>query len=555
MPAAQISQIFQRASRTFLPFVGARRLRGDIGAIPPCLRPADSHFYTEWVDGQFALAGASVALNGGSPFDVAVAPDGWRRDLLGFGWLRHCPAGGDEAMEARVNELVADWLDRDLKRIPGALDLYVVARRVLSCLAHADALLRTDDAAHYDAVLGALTVDIRNLENAIHAAPQNHADGVAQVLGLIALTQAALSFENSAMLQRLETTLAAVLVERNPVWRMPDAVAELVIDLEALRLLYRLSSIPAPAFLGGALERLARQLSGLVLGDGSLARLGSPRDDTAMRLTLAGFMRHLAVSASAPSMVGPAGFVRLACETVCVIVDVGATRDAPQALGLEMSSGDAPLMVHDGVLDAASRTGTLIFSGNGLGATALKPMRTLPSLEPVQSVVTDLEGGTALSLDATHAGHVARGFAHRRRLVLARDGSMLEGIDELRPMAGGAEPEGTGFALCFVLHPTVRVGFGDTTDDVRLTARNGDCWQFEAPGQTLSVEGGIYVDGRSTLSTLQILVFGEAAKSRTVEWRLRRLLAGPDTVQPSDVSKPRSLAEALAAVAPAVATL
>jgi uncharacterized heparinase superfamily protein len=556
MPAAQISQILQRASRTLMPFVGAPRLRGALAAIPPCLRPADSHFYAEWVDGRFALAGASVPLNGASPFDVPVAPDDWRRELLGFGWLRHCPAGADEAAEARVSGLVADWLARDAKQIPGAQELYVVARRVLSCLAHADVLLRTDDVAHYDAVLAALTADVRNLEKAIHAGPQGHSDCVAQVLGLVALTQAALSFENTSMLQRVEALLVVVLAERNPVWRVPDAVAELALDLETLRLLYRLSSIPAPVFLTSTLERLTRQLSGLILGDGSLARLGTPRDDTAMRSALALGMRHLAVSASAPSMIGPAGFVRLACDTVCVIADVGAKRDAPHALGLEMSSGTAPLLVHDGVPAApgTSRAGTLTFASSGRDVATVKAARNMPSLEPAQSVATDLSGDGALSLDATHAGHVAQGFAHRRRLVLARDGTALEGIDELRPIAGGAEPESAGFALGFVLHPSMRVGFGETTNDVRLTARNGDTWRFGASGHAVFVEGAIYVDGSVTTPTMQILVLGDAAKSRTVEWSLRRVLAAVATTDAVEVSKPRSLAEALAAVAPVEAS-
>jgi uncharacterized heparinase superfamily protein len=436
-----------------------------------------------------------------------------------------------------------------------------VAQRVLSWLAHADVLLQTDDAAHYDAILAVLKADIRRLEQVVRGPVAGTDEAATRWRALIALVQAGLCLDEDGGLQaQAEHQLAAMLADgragsgAGSVWRSPDAVASLLVDMETLRRLYRLLGHAVPEFVTAAVERMRRVLGGLMLGDGTLARLGTERSDPEAGLTMALVVRHAGVAATASLLDDVAGFVRLVAEDTCVVADTGATIGARHALQIELSTGDAALLVHDGGGrdEGAGRRGTLVFSGSdGASENKAAVSRMTPTLEPTHRVTADLAGADTQRFDATHAGHGGRGYAHRRRVTLSDGGRHVDGVDELRLLMGGVEATPGSFALRFVLHPSVRVAMGESADRVALTAANGHRWEFCAPGQSVSVEGDVYRDGRGAENTLQILVLADAASRRTVSWTLRREQDG--AVVPADDgdakrAAPKTLAEALAAV-------
>lgn len=564
MAATNFAHFLSRASRSLRPSAGGTRRRMALGAILPCLKPADPIFYAEWAEGRFALAGSSVVLAGRSPFAVAGAPEAWRRALHGFDWLRHIPPSVDPNAALHVEALVSEWLAQGKRRDAVASADGVVARRVLSWLAHADVLLQTDTADHYDDILKALRADIATLQKATRTQPVTAADGAARLLGLIALAAAGLCIDDEDELQRaaaaeLGTALAErQTVVRDPVWRVPHLVADLLLELETLRRLYRMRGADVPAFLTDGVARLRGLVGALFLGDGSLARLGSARTQTDEQLTLWLVARHADVQPGRAGSSATAGIARLLAGDICLIADVGAPLAARHALSVEMTSGTSPLLVHDGQPREVDRemTGTLVFSA---GATeSAKPATTprrVPSLEPVHTVTTEIADGTTQHMDATHAGHSQQGFVHRRRLTLSADGGRLDGIDELRPLVGAEAPGPASFAVRFVLHPSVRVTLGATNDAVLLTAENGHRWRLSALGHALSVEGAAYHDGAKTRETVQVLVLADAGASRTVEWQLVREAdaAAVMDAQSEAHAKPGSLAEALAALVPVTA--
>ncbi len=533
-----------------------------LGAVLPSLKPADPMFYAEWAEGRFALAGLSVVLAGRSPFAVEGAPEAWRRALHGFDWLRHIPPSVDPNAALHVEALVAEWLAQGRRRDNVATADGVVARRVMSWLAHADVLLQTDAADHYDDILKALRADIATLQKATRGQPATAADGAARMLGLIALVAAGLCIDDEdELLRGAELALSAALDERqagvrDPLWRVPQLVAELLLELETLRRLYRMRGADVPVFLADGVGRLRGLVGALLLGDGSLARLGSERTETDEQLTLWLVGRHADVQPGRAGSSVAAGFARLLAGGTCLIADVGAPLAARHALAMEMSSGRSLLLVHDGrpVVMGQETAGTLVFPAATVdAATPETATRQVPSLEPAHTVMTEIATGAAQHVDATHAGHSRRGFVHRRRLTLSVDGARLDGVDELRPLVGAVAPVQAPFAVRFVLHPSVRVTLGEATDAVVLTGENGHCWRLAAPRHTLSVEGAAYREGAATRETMQVLVLADAGVSRTVEWQLVReadVGEAMDAEPAVDVAKPASLAEALAALVP-----
>jgi uncharacterized heparinase superfamily protein len=563
MAAANLVQFFSRASRALASSTRTRATRATLGAVIPCLRPADPLFFAEWADGRFSLAGTSIVLVERSPFAVERAPEAWRRALHGFDWLRHIPPSVDPNATLNVEALIAEWLALGRRRDAVAALTGVTARRVLSWLAHADVLLQTNDADHYDRVMQSLIGDIAALQDAARTMATTPLESADQLLALLARTAAGLCLDDDReLLQSAETALAVALSERQPVsraaaLRSPPLIAELLLEMESLRRLYRMQHRDVPGFLQAAIDRLRNLIGGLLLGDGSLARLGNDRTSSDETLTLWLLTRHAGVSPAAPGYDARTGFARLAAGETRLVADVGAPLAARDALAIEMSTGTANLLVHHGQPRDYGRgdNGTLIFvaSTKTPEATATKTRR-VPSLEPTHAVTAEFAAGAPQHVDATHTGLAHRGIAHRRRLTLSEDGTRLDGSDELRPMVGTADLGSTPFALCFGLDPSVRVELGEAPETITLTARNRHRLVLAAPGHAISVEGGAYQDGATVRETVQLLIAAEAGASRTVNWSLTRIADAADTPEIASEAptaaepKPATLAEALAAI-------
>jgi uncharacterized heparinase superfamily protein len=532
MAAANIAQFFSRAARPFTPFGRSKGRRLTLGAVMPCLRPADPLFYAEWADGCFSLSGTSVVLAGRSPFAIANAPEPWQRALHGFDWLRHIPSTEESSPALRVAALAEEWLTLGRRRDAVAASTAVTARRVLSWLAHADVLLQTDDADHYDAIMQALQADIVALHDAQRTPPATPQDNAGQILALIARAAAGLCIEDDQIiLAPAETALAIAMADRQQsartsVLRSPPLIAELLLELESLRRLYRMQHRDVPEFLQAAIARLRETINGLLLGDGSLARLGHDRTSPDEALTLWLLARHAGIAPAPPGYDARTGVAHLAAGQTRLVADVGAPQTARDALAIELSTGTARLLAQNGQPGEGSRKlgGTLVFAANAAPAeTAGIAVRRIPSLEPSHVVTTELAQPAPQHIDATHTGLAHRGFAHRRRLTLSVDGTCLDGSDELRPLVGASNPEPAPFAVCFGLDPTVRVRMGDARESVVLTASNGHCWSLSAPGHAMSVEGCAYQDGGTIQDPLQILITSDTGTNRTITWSLARL--------------------------------
>jgi uncharacterized heparinase superfamily protein len=516
-------RLYDRIAETVRDTVVSSRPSIELRAMAPSLRAADEMFVQEWQSGTFPLAGHAVTVGHASPFDIHDAPLPWREALYGFGWLRHVGLQATSGGDAPVVGLVVAWLASPVSASPIARRGDVVARRVMAWLAHADVLLQTSSPRTYDSVLSALMRDIRLLQAQWRAMPDKHA----RLLALIALAEAGLCMsDGESVREAAEAGLRDELQDRPSsalaLWRSPGQLAPLALDLETLRQLYLMQSVVVPPVVPLTLRAIADVMAGLMLGDGTLAQLGASRVQTDARLDLAMALRHMgAETAGSLHHVG-AGFGRLVLGETSVVMDVAAPLSSADGLAVEMSSGNAPLLVHDG-LDAAPGAllrGTIFFfdpaptqHGEGL----------LLGLQPAHNTTFDGSRPDRVQIDATHSGLARYGFAHRRRLTLDEHGARLCGIDELRPLVSRQGIAPAAYAIRFLLHPSVKVALSALPDHLDLTLRDGQQWLFQASGCALSVEGAVFRDGLRTAPTMQILVPGDTGANRTVAWQFSRL--------------------------------
>ena len=147
---------------------------------------------------------------------------------------------------------------------------------------------------------------------------------------------------------------------------------------------------------------------------------------------------------------------------------------------------------------------------------------------PSRVVVTRDDRPDALVLHASHDGYAeAFGIVHERTLVLATDGSKLDGEDSFVDAAGGEEVRTTRdqYAVRFHLHPSVKAtrlsdGYGAV-----LMAPDKDLWTFTVRDGRVDLEDSVYLAAaEGPRRTTQLVIHGHARHAPRVSWSLH---AGP----------------------------
>jgi uncharacterized heparinase superfamily protein len=146
----------------------------------------------------------------------------------------------------------------------------------------------------------------------------------------------------------------------------------------------------------------------------------------------------------------------------------------------------------------------------------------------VESFRETVPGGTTLT--ASHDGYLERfGVVHRRVLVIAEDGSRLDGEDTLSP-APGARIRGTNadYALRFHLHPAVKASRLNDGRGVMLVLPNREVWTFEAPDDRVELEESVFLAGNDgPRRTAQIVIRQDARQVSGIRWSFIRSSTTP----------------------------
>jgi uncharacterized heparinase superfamily protein len=519
---------------------------------PHDLRTADATRAAEIYAGRFVFAGKIVTCHGRSIFDLEPPSEDWEVALLGFGWLRHLRAADTALTRANARSLVDDWISNPLHRRPVGRRADVMARRVISLLSQAPLVLGDTDGKFYRRYLRGLSREIRYLRYSM----LDIADGVPRLQVLIALCYASLCLANQARHIRTATRKLSdelqrqILPDGGHISRNPGALIELLIDLLPLRQTFAARNVAPPPSLLNAIDRMMPMLRFFRHGDGSFALFNgmSSAPSDLLATLLAYDDSHGTPMANMPHT----GFQRLDAGTMTVIMDTGppppasVSHDAHAGcLSFELSSGPSRIVINCG-MPSTGRDSWRPFARSTLAHSTLachdtsscqfvelSAMKRLLKGAPVVSGPTNVESyreavANGLLLTASHNGYLARfGVVHRRVLMMAQDGSRIDGEDTLSPPPG-ARIKGTetDYALRFHLHPSVKASRLSDGRGVMLVLPNRDVWTFEALDDKVEVEDSVFLAGNDgPRRTAQIVIRQDSRHAPSVRWTFVRSAA------------------------------
>ncbi|MBR1164464.1 heparinase II/III family protein [Bradyrhizobium elkanii] len=515
---------------------------------PHDLRTADATRAAEIYAGRFVFAGKIVTCHGRSIFDLEPPSEDWEAALLGFGWLRHLRAADTALTRANARSLVDDWISNQARKRPLERRADVRARRVISLLSQAPLVLGDTDGKFYRKYLRGLAREIRYLR---HATLDN--DGVPRLQVLIALCYASLCLANQARniksaTRRLSDELQRqILPDGGHISRNPGALVELLSDLLPLRQTFAARNIAPPPALLNAIDRMMPMLRFFRHGDGSFALFnGMSTAPSDLVATLLAYDDTRGVPmASMPHT----GFQRLDAGNTALIIDTGppppasVSQDAHAGcLSFELSSGVSRIVVNCGMPStgrdnwrpfarSTAAHSTLTYrDASSCQFVELSAMKRLLRGAPITSGPSNVESyreavpdGDVLT--ASHDGYLSRfGVIHRRVLMVAQDGTRLEGEDSLSPALGGRiKGSEADFALRFHLHPSVKASRLSDARGVMLVLPNRDVWTFEAMDDKVDLEDSVFLAGNDgPRRTSQIVIRQDARQAGTIRWSFVR---------------------------------
>ncbi|WP_456725032.1 MULTISPECIES: heparinase II/III family protein [unclassified Bradyrhizobium] len=515
---------------------------------PHDLRTADATRAAEIYAGRFVFAGKIVTCHGRSIFDLEPPSEDWEAALLGFGWLRHLRAADTALTRANARSLVDDWISNQARKRPLERRADVRARRVISLLSQAPLVLGDTDGKFYRKYLRGLAREIRYLR---HSTLDN--DGVPRLQVLIALCYASLCLANQARnikaaTRRLSDELQRqILPDGGHISRNPGALVELLSDLLPLRQTFAARNIAPPPALLNAIDRMMPMLRFFRHGDGSFALFnGMSTAPSDLVATLLAYDDTRGVPmASMPHT----GFQRLDAGNMTLIIDTGppppasVSQDAHAGcLSFELSSGVSRIVVNCGMPNtgrdnwrpfarSTAAHSTLTYRDtSSCQFVELSAMKRLLRGAPVTSGPSNVESyreaipdGDVLT--ASHDGYLSRfGVIHRRVLMIAQDGTRMEGEDSLSPAPGGRiKGSEADFALRFHLHPSVKASRLSDARGVMLVLPNRDVWTFEALDDKVDLEDSVFLAGNDgPRRTSQIVIRQDAKQAATIRWSFVR---------------------------------
>ncbi len=525
-------------------------LRADQLVIAPQdLRTADATLAGEIYSGRFAFAGKVVICDGRSIFDMEPPSEEWAVALLGFGWLRHLRAADSAITRANARALVDEWIGLQGSWHALAWRPDVLSRRIISWLSQATLLLQDADLRFYRRFLRSLVRQVRYLR---HTAADAYR-GAAHLQAVIALADAALCIASQARRIRSATEELRHELERQilpdggHISRDPGAIIEVLLELLPLRQVYAARNMAPPPALLNAIDRAMPMLRFFRHSDGSFARCnGMGPTPVDLVFTLLAYDE----AGGAPLSNAPhSGYQRLEAGGGVLIVDVG--RAPPIAMSLEAHAGclafefSTPkhnlLIVNCGMPPTAREdwrqlvratpahsTATLNDASSARFVTAPAFRRVLggaPMLGgPSRVPVTRDDRAEALILRASHDGYAERfGIVHQRTLLLAADGSQLEGEDVFLAADGRGEVRSTRdrYAVRFHLHPSVKATRLADGHGAMLVAPDKEVWSFTVRDGRVDLEDSVYLAGaEGPRRTTQLVIYGHARHAPRVSWSL-----------------------------------
>lgn len=498
-------------------------LRGRVPEKPllalPYSWPEDRAGAEAILDGTFLVRGRRQASGSAAWGDDDLPPRA-AVVLHGFSWVLDLRAVGTRAAQMRARDIVGAWVEANGRwRLP-AWRADVLGRRLFAWLVAADFLIDDVDDAFAPPFFRSAAEQARHL-NRVAGRCRGTAGAIAVAKGRLAAALAlGIGRTDRALEQLCREAGQQILPDGGPVQRSPSALLSVMRDLLDVRAALQATEQAVPEPLTAAVARAAPMLRALRLGDGRLAVFhdGKEEDERLIDAVLARSGVKGRPTEDAPQ----AGFQRLACGRVVVVVDAGAPPAGDDAhagtLSFEMSSGADRLIVNAGCFHGDDPDWRRAMKQPGAHST-LVVGEGREGDRPAKVTAQRREADGAVWLDTGHDGYRRRhGLMHLRRFYLDATGDDFRGEDEL---------DGRGrasFQVRFHLHPQVQASLIQDGRAVLLKTASGEGWRFLLAGGSLTLEDGVYL-GASDMPrrTSQIVVSGACNREGArVRWALRR---------------------------------
>ena len=512
---------------------------------PQDLRTADATNAPDIYGGRFLFSGHLVESQGRSPFEIENEPVAWQRELHGFAWLRDLKAADSQIACQNARALVEDWIKHCGRWHDMGWETPVVTRRIISWLSHSPFILREGDHEFYRNFARSLARQARYLRRTINETN----DGVERFQAALAIASASISMAGQGRyarqaIRRLDYELERqILADGGHVSRNPGALIEILADLLPVREALVAQGIELPPAMLKSVDRMMPMIRFFRHADGSLAHFNgmgtTPRD------LLATVFAHDDSRGAPPANAPYSGFQRLTGGQSLVLMDTGvpsiswSSREAHAGcLSMEFSTGQNRIVVNCGVLPRSDQAWRMVARSTAAHSTVVigdtSSCRFLPNRPfgrllgqpmlggPTNVQVEREDDATGTWLTASHDGYVDEfQTIHSRRMNLSADGTVLDGADTF--IVTGNRKTDPGFAVRFHLHPAVRASIVRGGDAILLVCKDGEAWEFEAPGMPISLEESIYLsDVYGHRKTEQIVLAGGLDNASGVNWRFRK---------------------------------
>lgn len=491
------------------------------------------------LDGRMLHAGESVAIDalGRGGYSPAFADH-----LHSFAWLRDLAAAAARREGRPVAEaLMRRWLDRHARIVSEpAWRPDLCGRRILFWAAYAPFILDTQDIAYRTEVLHALARGARHLDRTADSA----AMGLPRVAAWAGVIAAGLLIPGGdARAGQGEGGMAKALAlaiqeDGGLCSRVPAEQLALVELLAQLRAVYEVRARPPAGAVARALNATVPALMSVTMGDGGLSSWQGGRPTSGGRVAAA--IAGAAVRAAPLEDARDWGYQRLTGGTAVLVMDGAPPPAAALAKGgcastlaIEFSDAEQRLIVNcgggrglatelaEGLRTTAAHSALVLADTNSTSLNADGTMGR--GVVEVSLTRGASEAGTRV--EASHDGYVRRfGLAHRRRLMLAADGRLLEGEDRLEP-AGRKRPTAPlEIAIRFHLAPGIETVLTADGQGALLRPAESAAWQFRTRGGALSIEDSLWIDpaGRPRPSQALVVTATTTPDGAAIPWSLRR---------------------------------
>jgi uncharacterized heparinase superfamily protein len=316
-----------------------------------------------------------------------------------------------------------------------------------------------------------------------------------------------------------------------------------LVDLLPLRTAFTARNVPPPQALLNAIDRMMPMLRFFRHGDGNFALFNGMGPTQADLLTT--ILAYDDARGAPLTNASHSGYQRIETGGTLLLMDTGrvppmtVSQEAHAGcLSFELSARQNRIVVNCGLpvtsrdswrqvarATAAHSTATLndTSSCHFIESGAIRRMLYgTPMVGGPHEIKVELEEQpNGLLLRTSHDGYVDLfNVIHQRTLLLAGDGSRLDGEDVFAPARGDAVPAGRDqFAVRFHLHPTVKATRLADGHSAMLLMPNKEVWNFSAYEDRVDVEESVFLAANDgPRRTVQLVVYGRARKVMRVQW-------------------------------------